>query len=207
MWSTIWYYTVLTVESAFGVFGVRFYEEPRYAIIERLPDGIEVRRYEPRLAAATVSQKAGPEGRNEAFRLLFAYIAGANTTAARVAMTTPVAVQEPTRVAMTTPVQIDQAGRDLRMLFFLPASFTAETAPVPKDPRVKIVRQEAETVAVFRFTGTVIDPTPQKRSLLETLGKSGWKPTAEPFYMGYDPPFTIPFRKRNEVAVAVTKAP
>jgi len=207
MWSTIWYYSVLTVESALGVFGVRLYEEPRYAIVERLPEGLEIRRYQPRLAAAVVSPKPGPEGRNEAFRLLFAYIAGANTTAARVAMTAPVLVEEPTRIAMTAPVQIDAAGPGTRMLFFLPAEFTAQTAPVPKDPRVKILLQEAETVAVIRFSGTVTDVSVRKRALMQSLGGTTWKPSGEPYYMGYDPPFTIPFLKRNEVAVAVTKAP
>jgi hypothetical protein len=206
MWSTVWYYTVLSVESALGVFGLRIIEEPRYAVIERLPAAVEVRQYDARLAASVTVEKGGDAGRNEAFRLLFGYIAGANASAARVAMTAPVKVQEPTRIAMTAPVQVNETAGETRMLFFLPASVSAETAPVPTDPRVKIVVQPPETVAVLRFSGTSRAVGEKRNALAETLAGTAWKPQGEPYFMGYDPPFTIPFLRRNEVAVPVVKA-
>jgi hypothetical protein len=42
------YYAVLALESAIGVFGVRLYEEPHYALVDRPANGIKIRRYAPR---------------------------------------------------------------------------------------------------------------------------------------------------------------
>ena len=81
-----------------GVFGARFYEEPRYEVLARIDHRIEIRRYAPRLAAQIELPQADHRGRDEAFRTLFAYIAGANSASgsvnARIAMTVPVAVEQ-----------------------------------------------------------------------------------------------------------------
>jgi len=69
---------VLAVESLFGVFGVRLYEEPHYDVIDRIGGQVEIRHYAPRLAAEVDLAVTGEAGRSEAFKLLFAYIAGAN---------------------------------------------------------------------------------------------------------------------------------
>ncbi len=91
-----------------SVFGIRFYEEPRYEVLARIDHGIEIRRYTPRLAVQIELPQADRSARDEAFRTLFAYIAGANNASgsanARIAMTVPVAVEQPTRLPMTVPV-------------------------------------------------------------------------------------------------------
>ena len=68
MWQAISYYVVLTLESLIGVFGIRLYEEPRYDVIDRIADRVEVRRYAPRPAAEVEAPVGGKAGRNEAFR-------------------------------------------------------------------------------------------------------------------------------------------
>ena len=78
MWQSISYFAALAVESLIGVFGIRLYEEARYDVIDRIGDRVEIRRYGPRLVAEVDLAVAGEAGRSEAFRLLFAYIAGAN---------------------------------------------------------------------------------------------------------------------------------
>ena len=107
MWQSIAYYGVLLLESVLGVFGIRIYEEPRYDVINRIGDRVEIRRYGPRLAAEVDLAVAGEAGRSEAFKLLFAYIAGANRASAsgndRIAMTVPVEVSGKERLAMTAP--------------------------------------------------------------------------------------------------------
>jgi hypothetical protein len=221
-------YLLLVLQSALSVFGIRSaYEQPKYELVERLPGGAEVRQYAPRLAAET-TVSAGDEaaGRDEAFRLLAGYIFGANTPAAsqgggggrKVAMTTPVQVaREETRapatagakVATTTPVQVDRSAGagGYTMRFFLPATLTAETAPLPRDPRVKIVTVPGETVAVVRFNGSW-DPRhidQKKQVLLKSLRGSSWRAAGEPYTLYYDPPFTIPLFRRNEVAIPVER--
>jgi len=94
--------------AACSVVGIRSgYEQPEYALIERLGEDVEVRRYEPRVAAEAVVEAKDPEeGRETAFRALFDYISGANQAQTEIAMTTPVATEGGSQeIAMTTPVE------------------------------------------------------------------------------------------------------
>jgi hypothetical protein len=77
MWQAISYYGALALESLIGVFGVRLYEQAHYDVIDRIADRVEIRRHPRRLAVEVRLVVPGEVGRNEAFRLLFAYIAGA----------------------------------------------------------------------------------------------------------------------------------
>lgn len=44
MWQTFSFYATLAIESALGVVGIRLYEEPRFEVIERIGDRVEIRR-------------------------------------------------------------------------------------------------------------------------------------------------------------------
>ena len=207
MWQAISYYSVLALESVLGVDGIRLYEEPRYDIVGSLKSGIEIRRYGPRLAAEVELGEAGDARRDEAFGLLFAYIAGANRTSAlaneRVAMTVPVEVRVGERVAMTVPVQVLDPGAAPTMRFYLPAKFTRDTAPTPTDARVTLLEIPTETIAVSRYSGSGADSMQRRRELVAALAGSPWQPVGEPYTLSYDAPFTLPFVRRNEAAVSV----
>jgi hypothetical protein len=212
--SNVLYYATLAIESVVGFFGVRLYEEPRYAVEARLDGGVEVRRYEPRLAAEVEVTGATPDDESErAFRALFEYIAGANAGSAggeKIAMTAPVEVaREPEKIAMTVPVEKTRSGAGTRMRFFLPARFTRETAPTPHDARVRIVELPPETLAVLRYSGTAPDDEIARRGdeLLRALEGSRWRTDGDPVSLFYDAPFTLPFVRRNEVAVPVSPIP
>jgi len=103
MGQAILYYATLALEALVGVFGIRLYQEPPYDIVDRLDPGLEIRRYAPRLAAEVELPVAGGSGRDEAFRLLFAYIAGANrasaSQAARIAITMNATTTRPPRIS------------------------------------------------------------------------------------------------------------
>ncbi|MBL8673981.1 MAG: heme-binding protein, partial [Rhodospirillales bacterium] len=178
---------------------------------DRLGDQVEIRRYGPRLAAEVESPSTGEAGRGEAFRLLFAYIAGANRAAGsgsdRIAMTVPVEVRDRERVAMAVPVQTARADGRVRMRFFLPAKLSRENAPMPVDGRVRLVTMPAATIAILRYSGSGIDRARREAELTAALAPSPWRPSDEPSTLNYDAPFTLPFLRRNEAAVAVEKAP
>ena len=209
MWSTITYYLLLIVESVAGVFGLRLSEEASYQTIGRIGDQVEIRAYAPVMVAevAFALPHGDKQARNQAFRLLFKYISGANTAVAgsdKVAMTVPVSVDEPERIAMTVPVQSNPESGIVR--FFLPAKYTKETPPPkPTDTRVKIVALPARTVAALRYSGSGREANEQEQNLLEALKASAWQVSGRPYTQYYDPPFTIPFLRRNEAAVAVEK--
>jgi hypothetical protein len=223
-------YLLLALQSVLSVFGIRGgYEQPAYEVLARLKDGAEVRQYAARVAAETVVEGVDePKGRNEAFDRLAKYIFGANRARAgavagagkarseTIAMTAPVQTAgRREKVAMTAPVQTTtdrQAGggnkRGVTMRFFLPKKLTVETAPTPTDARVRDVAVPAETVAVLRFSGSWDERgiNAKKAALLKSLEGTNWKAAGEPYTLFYDPPFTFPFLRRNEVAVAVERA-
>lgn len=203
------YYLLTFAESLTAVVGVRsVYEQPHYVVVQQLGQNTEIRRYDPRVAIeATIEGKSRDRAASEAFGLLFRYITGANTGSAKIAMTAPVQT-ETQRIAMTAPVQTatDKSGT-LNMRFFLPQSVAKAGAPAPTDPRLHLVDVPAETVAVLRYSGVDnAGARAEKRTeLLDVLAKSSWKPVGEVFTLNYDPPFTIPFLRRNEVVVDVTQ--
>jgi hypothetical protein len=211
MFESITYYCALAFEALIGVFGIRLYEEPRYEVLTRIADRVEIRQYRPRVAAEVELLVNGKTSRDEAFRLLFAYIAGANQSSAsgnaRIAMTVPVEVRDKERIAMTIPVQASEAIGALQMQFFLPAKYTQDSAPKPLDGRVKIVTVPGETIATLRFSGSGNDFTERQAELIRLLGGSRWRPTGSPYSLNYDAPFTLPFLRRNEAAVAVVENP
>lgn len=202
-----------------SAFGIRSgTEAPAYRVIEAPAEALEVRRYGPRVAAeASVAADDVEEGRDGAFRLLFDYISGANRSAARIAMTAPVETtadgaadggEAGEEIAMTVPVETaEEAPGRLRMRFFLPAAYGPETAPEPLDPRVRIVALPEQTLAALRFTGSRSEArvAAETAALLRALEGTRWRPTAEPVAQFYDPPWTLPFLRRNEVVVAVTR--
>lgn len=193
---------------ACSVVGIRSgTEEPAFTVVARVGE-VEIRRYAPRIAAET--RVAGDEvaARSEGFRRLAGYIFGGNTRQDRIAMTAPVA-QAPAgeRIAMTAPVA-QQGGDDgSRIRFFMPARFTLETLPVPDDPRVTLVTVPEETVAVLRFTGsTGAEAVASRRAeLTAALEGTAWTPSGPVQAWFYDPPWTLPPLRRNEVSVAVIR--
>ncbi len=195
--------TVLTtfLEAALSVFGIRSaYEQPRYHVIETLSPAIEIRDYAARDAVETTTR----DGEAAAFGRLFRYITGANVAGAALAMTAPVE-EGPRSIAMTIPVE--RSAGPAVMRFFLPQDVAAAGAPVPKDKAVLIVHLPAARLGVIRFSGRA---TPSVRdgeaALLRTaLDRAHWVPQGNPVYFSYDPPFTLPFLRRNEVAFGVER--
>jgi hypothetical protein len=192
-----------------SVFGIRSgYEQPSYVLVGTLSDQIEMRRYAPRLAVETsVDIPDYDEARSAAFRPLFDYISGANRTNESLAMTAPAeAALTSEKVTMTAPVETSRAGtRGMRMRFFLPAEFTLETAPQPIDPRVHLIEVAGQLQAVLRFSGFASEDAIAKKTkaLLRALDQSTWRAASEPVTYLYDPPWTIPFFRRNEIVIPV----
>jgi len=207
MWQSLSRYGALALESAAGVFGVRLYEEPAWQVIDRVGARVEVRRYAARLAVEAKAPATGRAGRDEAFQLLFDYIAGDNRTAPsrsdRIAMTTPVMVREPERVAMTATVRTAESGGAVRLQFFLPAKYSLGTAPQPIDARVRLVPVPEETIAALRYSGSGDAAGERQAELLTLLAAGRWRPAGEAYSLFYDPPFALPPLRRNEAAVAV----
>jgi hypothetical protein len=175
------------------------YEEPRYEVVHRAED-YEVRRYNDRLAA----QVSIAADQNNAFGLLFSYISGANQSSEKVSMTVPVAQSE--KIDMTVPVAQSSGSYGGYMQFFLPATFSLESAPKPTNPAVEIVVVKGGYFAVHRYNGRASDQNfaRARTVLLSRLSDDGLVSTSEVIRATYNGPFTPPFMRRNEAMVSVS---
>lgn len=209
-------------------------EQPPYEVVGRVGDA-EIRRYAPQIAAEAVVEGPVETARNEGFRRVAGYIFGDNTAKASVAMTAPVvqgreAAGGSQSIAMTAPVVQARAGRSESIAmtspvvqqpagaeswsiqFIMPSKYTLATLPQPNDPRVRLVEIPARTFAVVRFSGLGREDAVARheKALDAALAGSSWRAVGEPVTWYYDPPWTLPFLRRNEVArpvEAVTSAP
>jgi len=209
MLRTIFKTAVQFVEGIGGLVGIRVGTEQPHYVPTALTDRVEIRRYGTRIAAETTVYADEETARSMGFRRLAGYIFGGNHLNTKIAMTAPVA-QTGEKIAMTAPVQqttAQNAGRSggSTIRFFMPAKWTMATLPQPDDDTVRLVEVPVETLAVLRFTGDRSGAAVRARTdeLLNTLRNKGLQPTGEPVAWFYDPPWTLPFRRRNEVAVPI----
>lgn len=196
---------VQVAEGAGTIVGIRHgTEEPSFTV-ERKVGEIEIRRYGARIAAETTVDADEEAARNEGFRRLAGYIFGGNTAKTKIAMTAPVA-QQNQKIAMTAPVAAERgADGGWVIRFFMPSKYTLESLPTPNDDRVRLVAVPPERVAVLRFAGTLSPRAVASRAeeLQKFLRDNKIEPIGEPMGWFYDPPWTLPFLRRNEVAVSL----
>eukprot|EP00798_Chlamydomonas_sp_ICE-L_P003810 gene3810-13880_t len=118
------------------------------------------------------------------------------------------------KVAMTAPVMMNtdaSAGggkQSLKMAFIMPSKYTMETLPVPKDANVNLVEVPEHKLAVITFSGSLSDSAMRKKEaeLREAAAKEDTKLSQDPkdvFFAGYNPPWCLPWLKKNEVLIAV----
>jgi hypothetical protein len=197
-----------------SVFGIRSgYEEAAHEVL--FDDGkFEVRQYEDALVARTVTTGDLGEAGSAAFRRLGGYIFGKNVTRDSVAMTTPVFQEEvetsdepeSESIAMTTPVfQEEPAEGTWVQTFVLPREYTMETLPVPTDPNVELAVLPGLKVAVVRYSGlrSTRSIEEQTERLRAWMAERDLVATDAPRSAAYDPPWTIPFFRRNEVQIPI----
>ena len=166
-------------------------EQPQWELIDKL-DAVELRLYPPSIQAVTELRSSA--GTSAGFRRLAGYIFGGNEQAQSIAMTAP--VQE--TLGKGRPV----------MAFTLPAEYARDELPAPNDARISIVEIPERTVAAVRFSGwaTRSKVARMQRKLLATLRSHGIQPVGIPVLNQYNPPWTAPFLRRNEVSVEISPA-
>jgi hypothetical protein len=177
--------------SACSVVGIRSgTAQPHFDVLDRVGQ-VEIRRYGNRVAAESTESGGEIASRDSGFRRLAGYIFGGNQGDRHIAMTAPVA-------ALPEP-----DGR-WTIRFFLPADLA--DPPRPRDPSIRIVALPAETMAVLRYSGARdAEAVAAKTRLLEQdITGTRWHPAGPPVAWFYDPPWTLPPLRRNEVAIPVS---
>ena len=175
-------------------------EQPDYKIT--MTDGaLEIRAYGPMIAAEAEVKGERKAAISEGFRLIAAYIFGANTPNAKIAMTAPVQQQSTQKIAMTAPVTQQIAGDSWTVRFIMPSSWTLEILPAPNDARVTLKPVPAKRVLASRFSGSASDSLIQTKTdeLRRYAADKKLATVGEPLLAFYNPPWTLPFFRRNEI--------
>ncbi|ONK57437.1 uncharacterized protein A4U43_C09F510 [Asparagus officinalis] len=188
-------------------------ETIRYRVLKRT-DAYEVREVESYYIAETIMPgNTGFDfnGASRGFNVLAEYLFGKNTTAEQMEMTTPVITRkvqsDGEKMDMTTPVITKQSGDNWTMSFVMPSKYGANL-PLPKDPSVRIKEVPHKIVAITAFSGFVTDEDVKRREAklrvaLVSDSQFQVKQNASVEVAQFNPPFTLPFTRRNEIALEV----
>ena len=143
---------------------------------------------------------------NEGFRLIAAFIFGANKPNAKIAMTAPVQQQKQIN-SMTAPVTQQGRGDSWIVRFIMPKSWTMESLPTPSDARVSLRQIPARRFVAITFSGVVTNELVDKRTdeLRRYTVDHKLSTTGEPLLAFYNPPWTLPFFRRNEVMLELSR--
>lgn len=179
-------------------------EQPKYqtVIAEK---NIEIRDYAPMIVAEVEVPGDRDVAIKEGFRLIADYIFGNNSSAQKVAMTSPVTQQAGEKIAMTAPVTQQGDQGSWRVRFMMPASHTLETLPKPNNAAVTLKEIPGGKRAVISFSGLAGKESlaHHTEELSQFISAKGLKAASTPTYAFYNPPWTLPFLRRNEVMVDV----
>jgi hypothetical protein len=180
-------------------------EKAQYSVLEK-QGRCELRLYQPCIVAETVVESDFGDAGSIAFRRLYDYISGKNRTRESIAMTAPVNQESRSeKISMTAPVGQQRSGDKWVVSFLMPSKYRTLTLPEPLDPAVTLREIPARKMASVRYSGTWSQKRYEEhRARLEQfIENRKWRVGGEPVFARYDPPFQLPFLRRNEVLIPV----
>lgn len=167
-------------------------EQPEYKVVKSDGD-VEIRDYPALiLAEVQVSGERKP-AIQDGFKILANYIFENDTQ----------------KIAMTAPVTQKREKNGWKIAFIMPKQYSLETLPKPNSPDVVLVPTPARRFAVIRFSGLADDEMVKAHTdqLKAYIAKEHLKPIQGPILAFYNPPWTLPFLRRNEVMVEISREP
>jgi hypothetical protein len=179
------------IMSACSIFGESNVEIAPYEVLKSEPP-YEVRHYESMVLVSapmsSLDDQASPFGK------LFDYISGDNSKSMD--------------IPMTAPVFMDKNGEIMDMMsFVLPDDMDMSSAPFPANTSVTLEEITDYTVAVIQFNGRLKDDNinTHEDKLRAWIDDNQYKITGDAKTAGYNPPFTLPAFRRNEVLIPIEK--
>ena len=183
-------------------------EEPEFKLISEEGE-FQIREYDPKIIAQVEVEGDFDEASSMGFKLLADYIFGNNLLegeSQKISMTTPVEMSPMAEnLLITSPVMDDQVNDKWLINFVMPPEYSLDTLPKPNNPQVKIIEVPKEKYAVIVFSGLVRESSyTEKVELLHNyLEENGLKQQSAVKVARYNPPWTLPFFRRNELMVRI----
>jgi hypothetical protein len=162
-----------------------------YTILEKR-DGYELRRYSECVIATVQINANLADAANIGFGPLVRYISGGNLGGERMAMTAPV-------------LQAESEKQGYDVSFVLPTSVDVLNIPVPDDSRITTHMLPQRTMAAHRYRGrwTSRSFAIATQNLMGQLERDKIAISGPAQWARFDPPWTPPFLRTNEVLIPV----
>ncbi|CAF2961146.1 unnamed protein product [Rotaria sp. Silwood2] len=186
------------------ILGVIHNETPSYDVIAK-KDAYEIRRYN-KLYLAQISYEVPLNTEflsksGAGFFSLYGYISGYNETQTKMSMVAPVIMQE---------TENDCVIKRTMSFIMSPTKFTSlDQIPIPNDKNIRIVEQTNSfdlACITFNMTMTIEKNAAKEKELREAAYRDRIQLSSNKsdiLYFGYNPPYTIPHFKRNEICIPV----
>ena len=178
-------------------------ENPKHEV-ERADGAIEIRAYAPIIVAEARVRGERRVAINEGFRLIAGYSFGGNDGSKKIEMIAPVqqALED-----TANPESGDRPPKAATWMvsFVMPQSWTLETLPRPNDSRVSLRPVSAKKFVAIRFSGLAsADKIDRKTAELRAYASAHKiQTTGSPLLAFYNPPWTLPFMRRNEIMLEI----
>ena len=188
-----------------SVLGERTAEEAAYSLLKS--DGeYEIREYESMILAETTVDGDYRSTSGKAFSKLAGFIFGDNKAASNIDMTTPVLQEQGgEEITMTAPVIQKKTGEKWVTAFVMPRKYTMETIPKPLDKDIVLKEIPGGMVASIRYSGLHSEKNiaGYAEKLSKWIVQNGYRPVSRPRAATFDPPWTLPFLRRNEIHIDI----
>ena len=202
--------TALVLSSVLGANPTMAVEEPKFETVLK-DEAFEIRRYPPLVVATTQVPGDMDAASNRGFRTIADYIFGNNVAtpagaSAKIAMTAPVTlspVTSATPAANTAPA--DMAAEQWQVEFVMPGQYRLDTLPRPKNEAVTLRELPARTTAVLNYSWLNSEAKVQQKieDLRAWMKARQLEPLGPPRLARYDPPWTPPMWRRNEIQIDI----
>ncbi len=181
-------------------------EQAKYKVITT-EGNIQVRDYAPIIVAEVEVSGDRDKAINQGFRMIADYIFGNNLTEHKIAMTAPVIQEKSEKVAMTAPVMQQGAGNVWKVRFVMPAQYSLATLPKPNNLAVKLNKIPKKHFVAITFSGMAKEEDLKFYSdqLNNFIKAKGLHAISTEIYAFFNPPWTLPFLRRNEIMVEIQK--
>ena len=183
-------------------------EEPEFSLIYK-ENNFEIREYAPRIIAQVKKTGDFGEASGTGFRSLADFIFGNNTIdneSEKISMTAPV-ITEPTseKIPMTTPILAEEKNNQWLISFVMPKEYSLKTIPKPNNSEVKLMTLPKEKFAVIVFSGLVRESSYNEKIILlnNFIKKQKLETSGSVQIARYNPPWTLPFFRRNELMIKI----
>ena len=179
-------------------------ETPSYKVIQS-KGKIEIREFDPMVIAEVQVVGRRKDAISSGFKLLADYIFGNNISQENIDTTATIQRPASEKIAMTAPVQQQLANNSWLVSFVMPSEYNLEDLPKPKNVEVKLKNVPVKRFVTIQFSGTSSDENlaKHKKLLVEFIKNNSISVTGTSKYAFYNPPWTLPLMRRNEVMFEV----